>query len=164
MALIAGGAAPNDPDVVEGLAFLATKQSASGAWDAFGGPSPESTSRAILAITAAGYDPTSSCWRDTVAPALAGTAYASPVTALDNLQAGGGNWGTPPFASFSTGQAIQGLERQWLPVARGPVQTCGLPAAPPTTTTLPAVGGSGAVPPGSAAPATAVAGRPNFTG
>ncbi|HUF83098.1 MAG TPA: hypothetical protein VMQ81_00755, partial [Acidimicrobiia bacterium] len=117
MALIAGGAGPTDPDVVEGLAFLAGKQSASGAWDAFGAASPESTSRAILAITAAGYDPASSCWRDTVAPALAGTAYASPVTALDDLQNANGSWGT--FGpDFSTGQAIQGLERQWLPVAR----------------------------------------------
>ena len=169
MALLAGGATPTDPDIVEGLAFLAGKQAASGAWEAFGGPSPESTSRVILAVTAAGYDPTSSCWRDTVVPALAGTPYASPVTALDNLQAGAGNWGTPPFASFSTGQAIQGLERQWLPVARGPVQTCVL-AAPPVVGGAPA-GAAPATPAGgtsptggTALPAGAVSSQPNFTG
>ena len=161
-----GGVAPTDPDVVEGLAFLATKQSASGAWEAFGFPSPESTSRSILAVTAAGYDPTASCWRDAVAPALAGTAYASPVTALDNLQNANGSWGTVG-PNFSTGQAIQGLERQWLPVARGPVQTCVLaappavaPGAPPT----PAAPAGGTSPGGTALPAGAVLGRPNFTG
>jgi Prenyltransferase and squalene oxidase repeat len=160
-ALIAAGAAPTDPDVVEGLAFLATHQDASGAWIAFGAASPESTSRAILAITAAGYDPGSSCWRDTVAPALAGTAYGSPVTALTNMQNANGSWGT--FGpDFSTGQAIQGLERQWLPVQTAPVQTCVL-GAPPMAGGAPAVPAGGA-PPGGAVPAGAVVAQPNFTG
>ena len=159
MALVAGGAGATDPDVVEGLAFLASKQGATGAWDAFGAPSPESTSRAILAITAAGYDPNSSCWRDTVAPALAGTAYASPVTALANLQNANGSWGTFG-ADFATGQAVQGLERQWLPVARAPVQTCAV-AAPPATAPGSPAGGVGS---GGARPAGAVVASPSFTG
>ena len=161
-ALIAAGAAPTDVDVVEGLAFLATKQSASGAWEAFDAASPESTSRAILAITAAGYDPGSSCWRDTVAPSLQGTAYGSPITALANLQNANGSWGT--FGpDFSTGQAVQGLERQWLPVTRAPTQTCVL-AAPPAT--APAQEGVGGAAPPSVAGGTAVpvVANPNFTG
>ncbi|MGQ0803162.1 MAG: hypothetical protein ACT4PI_04795 [Actinomycetota bacterium] len=161
MALIAAGAGPTDPDVVQGLAFLATKQDAGGAWVSFGAASPESTSRAILAITAAGYDPGSSCWRDTVAPALKGTAYGSPITALNNLQNPNGSWGT--FGpDFSTGQAVQGLERQWLPVTRAAVQTC-VVAAPPVTAPASAAPAADASP-GGASPAGAVVSRPNFTG
>jgi hypothetical protein len=161
-ALIAAGVAPDDPDVVEGLAFLAAHQAASGAWEAFGAASPESTSRAILAITAAGYDPGSSCWRDTVAPALAGTPYASPVSALASLQNTDGSWGS--FGpDFSTGQAVQGLERQWLPVATASPQTCAL--VPPPAIAPGEEAPAGAIPPavadGAAVPILA---DPDFTG
>jgi Prenyltransferase and squalene oxidase repeat len=154
MALVAGGAGADDADVVEGLAFLASKQAADGTWGFSGSPSPESTSRAILAIAAAGYDPGVSCWRDTVAPALAGTPYTSPVTALAGLQNADGSWGSfgPDFA---TAQAIQGLERQWLPVARATAPSCATtgttPGSTPGTTT-------------AAVPATAVTGTLAFTG
>ena len=50
------GVPPNDTDLVQGLAFLAAQQQATGAWQAFGNDDPNSTSVAILAITAAGFD------------------------------------------------------------------------------------------------------------
>ena len=43
---------------------------------------------AILGLTAAGYDVTTSCWRDTLAPGLAGTAYTSPDSWLRSQQLG----------------------------------------------------------------------------
>ena len=76
-ALIAGGVAATDPSVQNGLAFTVSQQNGDGSWSAFGNVSSESTSRAILAIASAGYDPNSSCWRDTVRPDLAGSPYGS---------------------------------------------------------------------------------------
>jgi len=154
-ALIAGGAAPTDPDVQQGLAFIASQQNADGSWSAFGSVSAEAISRALLAITAAGYDPNISCWRDTVLPSAAGTPYGSPDAALVALQAGDGSIAGPGVFSvpFATAQAVQGLERQWLPVARGAAQVCV------------SAGASAEDPPvDSAVPAGAVAARPTFTG
>ena len=53
--------------ICAGLAFLALQQKASGAWQAFGSDDPNSTSVAMVAITAAGFDPTRRCWRDKAA-------------------------------------------------------------------------------------------------
>lgn len=161
-ALIAGGADPTDAAVQQGLAFMAPEQNADGSWSAFGAVSAEATSRALLAIAAAGYDPNSSCWRDTVLPELAGTPYGSPDDALAGLQAADGSIAGPGSfdASFSTAQAVQGLERNWLPIARGEAQACS-PATP--------AGGTAASPDetpqaAEAAPAGAVAASPRFTG
>ena len=71
-ALAAAGVAGTDPDLRAGLAFLANHQRSDGAWEAFGSADPNSTSVAIYAVTAAGFNPAKSCWRDVVAPALAG--------------------------------------------------------------------------------------------
>ena len=77
-----------------------------------------------------------------------------PVTALAGLQNADGSWGSfgPDFA---TAQAIQGLERQWLPVARATAPSCATtgttPGSTPGTTT-------------AAVPATAVTGTLAFTG
>ncbi|MGH9013892.1 MAG: prenyltransferase/squalene oxidase repeat-containing protein [Acidimicrobiia bacterium] len=157
-ALIAGGAASTDPDVREGLGFIASQMNADGTWSAFGNVNAESTSRAILAIVAAGYDVNSSCWRDTVVPGSTGAAYVSPDTALAGLRQADGSIAGPGVFSvpFATAQSAQGLERGWLPVARGASQTC-------ATTTPPAVLGSTTGSAG-AAPATAVVGQPSFTG
>jgi hypothetical protein len=132
-ALIAGGVAPADPAVQNGLAFTASQQNGDGSWSAFGNVSSESTSRAILAIASAGYDPNSSCWRDTVRPDLAGSAYGAPDSALVALQGANGSIAGPGSFSpaFSTAQAVQGLEREWLPIASAASQTCaGAPGAP----------------------------------
>ncbi len=78
-ALVAARAAGAIPDLRRAIAFLADSQRADGAWQSFGADDPNSTSLAVIAITAAGYDPTTSCWRDTAVPALDHTPYTSPV-------------------------------------------------------------------------------------
>lgn len=121
-ALVAGKAPANDTDLVQALQFLADHQTAGGAWQAFGADDPNSTATAIMAVTAAGFDVTTSCWRDTVRPATAGTAYTSPVTWLRGQQASdghiaSGNDAFPPVNTFATTQTVQALARGWLPVA-----------------------------------------------
>lgn len=162
-ALIAGGVAATDPAVQNGLAFIASQQNADGSWSAFGNVSSESTSRAVLAVTSAGYDPNSSCWRDTVSPALAGSPYGAPDEALVGLQAGDGSIAGPGSFSpeFSTAQAVQGLERQWLPIETAAAQPC--PASPGGGSAT--AGGSAGAGAGTAgAPAGAVVAAPTFTG
>jgi Prenyltransferase and squalene oxidase repeat len=161
-ALIAGGVAPSDPAVQGGLAFIASQQNADGSWSAFGNVSSESTSRAILAIAAAGYDPDVSCWRDTVLPGSAGTPYGAPDGALVALQQADGSIVGPGSFSpaFSTAQAVQGLERTWLPIETAPAQVCPPPGGDPAETPAPAP----AAPEAGVTPATAIVATPNFTG
>jgi hypothetical protein len=149
-ALIAAGVPPTDPAVQAALTYLARDvtpelfdldagyDNETGIWWAFGAESPEGTSRALLGITALGYDASTSCWRDTARPELVGTPYTSPVDALAGMQEADGSWGSPPFNTFSTAQAIQGLEvGTWRPVVVGATQTCATPA-PPVPPTVPA--------------------------
>jgi Prenyltransferase and squalene oxidase repeat len=164
-ALIAGGVAPTDAAVQNGLAFIAAQQNEDGSWSAFGSVSSESTSRAILAIAAAGYDPNSSCWRDTVLPAAAGSPYGAPDEALVALQdadgsiAGPGSFSTP----FSTAQAVQGLERQWLPIETATAQACPAPGGGVPGEVVPPAGSIlGDAPAGNAA--VPVVATPRFTG
>jgi hypothetical protein len=164
-ALIAGGVAPTDAAVQNGLAFIAAQQNEDGSWSAFGSVSSESTSRAILAIAAAGYDPNSSCWRDTVLPAAAGSPYGAPDEALVALQdadgsiAGPGSFSTP----FSTAQAVQGLERQWLPIETAAAQACPPPGGGVPGEVVPPAGPIlGDAPAGNAA--APVVAMPRFTG
>jgi hypothetical protein len=146
-ALIAGGTSPTDPVVQSALTFLARDvtpeafdldagyDNATGIWWAFGGESPEGTSRALLGIAALGYDPSTPCWRDTARPELAGTAYTPPMDALVGMQEPDGSWGVPPFNAFSTAQAVQGLEvSTWRPIVVGAAQTCEVPPVPPAPT------------------------------
>jgi hypothetical protein len=158
-ALLAGGVAPSDPAVRNGLVYFASQQNTDGSWSAFGNVSAESTSRAILAISASGYDPNSSCWRDTVAPTKAGTPYGLPDTALAGLQHPGGSISGPGVfsATFATAQAVQGLERNWLPVTHAAAQTCATVLGPGTSPIT--VAGAEA-----AGAATPVAAQPRFTG
>jgi Prenyltransferase and squalene oxidase repeat len=164
-ALIAGGVAVTDPAVQNGLAFIASQQNSDGSWSAFGNVSSESTSRAILAIASAGFDPNSSCWRDTVSPALAGGPYGAPDDALVGLQAGDGSIAGPGSFSpeFSTAQAVQGLERQWLPIARGAAQSCPSSSGPASGGGS-ATAGTPAGSPSAAAAASGIAATPTFTG
>ncbi len=75
----------------------------------------------MLAITAAGYDPNSRCWRDTVLPSAAGQPFVGADAALESLAHPDGSISGPNVfsAAYATGQAVQGIERSWLPVARG---------------------------------------------
>lgn len=119
IALVSAGATSTDADVQQGLAFLAGAQQASGAWTSFGTADPNSTSMAVLAISGVGYDPATSCWRDAVAPALAGNPYGSPTAWLRSQQAGDGHIASPNDGwgvnTFATTQTIQALRRGWMP-------------------------------------------------
>ena len=153
--LLAGGTPPSDPVVQRGLAFLAAQQNPDGTWSAFGDESAESSSRALLAVAAAGYDVNDRCWRDTVYPAGAGAPFAGGDAALTSLANPDGSIAGPNVfsASFATAQAVQGLERSWLPLVRAPAQVCTVVS--PVEVTAPPV----------AQPApTAVALTPAFTG
>jgi hypothetical protein len=75
----------------------------------------------VLAVTSAGFDPTTKRWRDTVAPGLASTAYTSPIVWLRSKQAPDGHFispndAFPPVNTFATSQTIQALRRGWIPV------------------------------------------------
>lgn len=122
-ALLAGGAPATDPDVVAGLAFLAGQQQADGSWQAFGSSDPNSTAMAILAVSAAGHDVTTSTWRDTVLPASTGTPYTNPDVWLRAQQRSNGRFSSPTDSfgvnTFATSQAVQGLLRPSLPIRTG---------------------------------------------
>lgn len=164
-ALVAGGAGASDPSVVAALGFFAAHQQTTGAWQSFGTDDPNSTSLAVLAITATGFDPDTSCWRDTAIPASSGTAYASPSAWLRSQQltsppADVGRIASPNDGfgvnTFATSQTVEGLLRSWLPITRAALQTCAAPVTPATPVTAVA-------PSGAAAPAP-VAVVPRFTG
>ncbi len=143
-ALVASGLDGDDTAVVAALAMLAAAQLASGAWAApFDDPpgNPNSTALAILGIAAAGYDPTVSCWRDTVAPGLAGQPYANPDAYIRGQQAADGHIASPVdqfgVNTFATSQSIQALLRRWLPVAADAARTCQAGPGPTTPSTSP---------------------------
>lgn len=135
-ALVAGGAAWNDPAILEGLTYLAGQQSATGAFPAFGSDDPNATAVGMLAIAAAGFDPNASCWRDTAVPATAGTPYAAPNAWIRSQQQSDGRIASPNddgygINTLATSQSVQGLLRSWTPIARaGGAPTCPV-AAPP---------------------------------
>ncbi len=152
-ALIAGGVPQSDPVVQHALAWIASQQNADGTWSFFGDPSAESTSRAVLAVAAAGYDPNSRCWRDTVLPSAGGQPFVGADAALESLAHPDGSISGPNVysAAYATGQAVQGLERSWLPVARAANGMCAtVLSEPPVTPVTPA--------------AIAVSAAPHFTG
>ena len=81
-----------------------------------------------MAITAAGFDVESPCWRNTVAPGLAGNPYANPLNWLRFVQLPSGRFVSPNDAfginTFATSQSVQALERNWLPVVPFAERTC----------------------------------------
>jgi hypothetical protein len=127
-ALAAAKVALDDTTLRSGLAFLAAQHQASGAWQSFGSDDPNSTSVAVLAITASGFDPTVSCWRDVVDPPLAGSPYASPTVWLHSQQQPDGHIASPNDSSgvntFATSQSIEALRRGWVPVTPLARQAC----------------------------------------
>lgn len=128
-ALVAANVAPIDLDLVQGLQYLVATQGANGAWQSFGTADPNSTSAAVLAITATGFDPRVPCWRNAVAPGLSGTPYGSPISWLRSQSAADGhivsaNDAFPPINTFATSQTVQALRRGWLPVATLAPKSC----------------------------------------
>jgi hypothetical protein len=167
-ALIAGGAAGDDPAVRAALKLAALEQAAGGGWfDFFGTESNASTTSIVaLGIAAAGFDVTTPCWRDTVAPELADTTYQDPIAWIRSQQAPDGHI-VSPYDSFglntlTTSQSVHALLLRWFPVAQAAPNTCE-PPVPPTPPTPPSPPGP-PTPPGST-PAAAVTGvSPRFTG
>jgi hypothetical protein len=162
-AIVAGGATATDPAVTKALQFLAAQQQTDGAWQSFGADDPNSTAVGSIAVTAAGYDVTSSCWRDTAVPSAKGTAYGDPGAWIRSQQASDGHVNSPNDSfgvnTFATSQSVQGLLRNWLPVARASgASTCSTVSDTPPAT-APASGGLPA-----ASVAAAVVTAPNFTG
>ena len=150
-ALIGGGATITDPAVRSAMAFFAANFQSDGAWQSFGADDPNSTALAVLGVTAAGFDVTTSCWRDRFAPDLAGTAYTSPDAWLRSQQVttgvGAGRFASPSDTfgqnTFATSQSVEGLLRSWLPVARGAEQVCTtVGPTPSVSTTTPTAGGT----------------------
>src|SRR5262249_20316043 len=122
-----------------------------------------STALGILAVTAAGYDVTSSCWRDTASAASASSPYPSPDAWLRSQQvtsgADAGRVVSPNdgfgISTFATSQAGEGLLRSWLPVVRVPQQTCAV-APPRPSSDLPVPGQSMTLSGGGFAPNSAI--------
>lgn len=138
-ALIAGGASPSEPAIASALGFFAEHHQADGSWPSpFDSGNPNSTALAIQGIAAAGFDPASSCWRDTIDSASAGTTYTSPDAYLQDIQTDAGNLASPNDAfglnTFPTSQGVQALLRGWLPVARATTEQCSTTATTTTTT------------------------------
>jgi hypothetical protein len=128
-ALVAGGAGSADRSVSTALAMLAAQHDSDGSWHSpFDAGNPNSTALAMLAVTAAGWDPTSSCWRDTEDPALKGTPYTSPDAYIVSQQQPDGHIASPNDTfgvnTFGTSQAVEGLLRSWLPIVRAPHSGC----------------------------------------
>ncbi|MET0895515.1 MAG: hypothetical protein ABWY80_06665 [Acidimicrobiia bacterium] len=133
MALLASGLTADDPAVQLGLHYLADQQTAGGSWEFFGSASTESSSRAMLAIAAAGFDVNSVCWRDTVAPELTGTTFVGADAAMEGFANLDGSIAAPGAfnVTYSTAQSVEGLQRSWLPITRAAPRDCITPAIPP---------------------------------
>lgn len=127
-ALAAAKVARNDATLRSALAFLAGQQQSNGAWRAFGSDDPNSTSVAVMAITAAGYNPVVKCWRDASDPGLSGHPYKSPIVWLRKQQAPNGHITSPNDSfgvnTFASSQTIQALRREWTPVTPLGRQAC----------------------------------------
>jgi prenyltransferase beta subunit len=127
-ALAAAKVAKTDATLRSALAFLGAQQQTDGAWQSFGADDPNSTSVAVMAITASGFDPVARCWRDVVDPARHGEAYKSPVVWLRKQQASDGHITSPNDSfgvnTFATSQSIQALRREWVPITPLAKQAC----------------------------------------
>lgn len=128
--------------VQDGVRFLAARQQASGAWQAFGADDPNSTALAAIALSDLRIDVGTRTWRDTTgSPASSG--YVSPYAWLGNQQAGDGHIASPNdqygVNTLATSQSVQALARQvFLDAERGWLlnrwsEDLASPAAAPTT-------------------------------
>ncbi len=131
-ALAAAGLPAGDATVAAALKFLADRQAATGAWQSFGADDTNSTAMALVGLVAAGWRPSSSCWRTSSSSAAPATGYVNPATWLRSQQVTTGlaedlgRFLSPNDAfsdapnSSATTQAVQALLRHWLPVAAAP--------------------------------------------
>jgi hypothetical protein len=159
---VAGGATATDPAVTKALQFIAAQHQTDGAWQSFGADDPNSTAVGSIAVTAAGYDATASCWRDTAVTSAKGTAYGDPVAWIRTQQQSDGRIASPNDAfgvnTFATSQSVEGLLRSWLPIARA----SGASTCPTVSDTPPVTAPIGGLP--AASVAAAVVTAPSFTG
>jgi hypothetical protein len=127
-ALAAAKVAKNDATLRAALTFFAAQQRSDGAWQSFGADDPNSTSVAVIAITASGYNPVAKCWRDASDPGLVGQPYRSPIVWLRTQQAPDGHITSPNDSfgvnTFASSQTIQALRREWIPVTPLGRQAC----------------------------------------
>jgi hypothetical protein len=128
--MLVAGASVADATVHAGLVFLAKNFQTNGSWQSFAADDPNSTASAVLALAAAGFDITTSTWRDTLNPAAAGSPYTSPDSWLLGHQATDGRIASPNDSfginTFATSQTIQALLRPTLPSGTGTtVLPCG---------------------------------------
>jgi hypothetical protein len=134
VALLAGGAAWNDSAVLDGLQFLSDQyEPTTGAFKGFGFDDPNATATSMFAITAAGFDPSSSCWRVTVDPSTAAEQYLDPAGYLRSLQDQDGEIVGPIPNTFATTQSVEALLLSWWPRTRA----TGAPDCTPTPTPSP---------------------------
>ena len=136
-ALIAAGVEGDAPVITAALRLAALDHAPDGGWfDFFGTASnPSTTAIVAIGIAAAGFDPTVACWRDTVAPELAGAAYVDPIAWLRSQQAPDGHI-TSPYDEFgvntlTTSQSVHAILMNWFPVSPSAAQTCEVPPPPP---------------------------------
>lgn len=146
IALVAAGADRDDAALRNALGYLASQQQSDGGFrEAFNGDevtNPNATALAILAITAAGWDPDDDLWRaaglTSYAPVV-NAAYISPRDALRATQTGDGNYASPydiyGLNTFATTGGIHGMLANWI------VDSFALPleTVTTTTTTIPVV-------------------------
>jgi len=116
IALRSAGLTLSDADVAAGVAFLAGRQRPSGAWQAFGGDDPNSTSLAAMALADLRIDVTTSGWRAAAGSPATG-AYVSPLAWLRSQQVSGGRIASQNDGfgvnTLATSQSVQALARQW---------------------------------------------------
>ncbi len=146
IALVAAGAGRDDAALRNALGYLASQQQSDGGFrEAINGDevtNPNATALAILAITAAGWDPDDDLWR---AAGLTGyapvvnAAYVSLRDALRASQTGDGNYASPydiyGLNTFATTGGIHGMLANWIG------ESFALPneTVTTTTTTVPVV-------------------------
>jgi hypothetical protein len=149
-ALVATGVPGDDPQIAGALAFAATEQQSDGGWiDAFATESNAgSTSFMVNGIRAAGYDPTSPCWRNTVASSLSSTAYADPVAWLRSQQQSDGHIRSPYDGqgfdnTVTTSESVHAILGNALPEVRDTPRNCTVDGpAPEVSTSTPTAGGT----------------------
>jgi hypothetical protein len=161
LTILASGAAWNDPAVLAGLKFLAAQYDpTTGAFKSFGFDDPNGTATSMFAITAAGFDASSSCWRVTADPSTTGTPYLDPAGYLRSAQGQDGEIGSATN-TFGTTQSVEALLLSWWPLTRaaGAPDCAATPTPTPTPTPDPTPTSDDII-----VSAEAVVAAPNFTG
>jgi hypothetical protein len=112
-ALVASGVPTSDATLRRALQHIASNHAADGGW---GDEDRVATTALVsIALEATGYPTVSRCWRDELAPALAGTPFVAPDAFIRSQQLASGELQSPFGGSFTTAQAVQGMLRGWQP-------------------------------------------------